>query len=51
MEEEALGLVKALYPSVGECQGKEMVMGRLLSRGRGDTIGRGGFRRENQERG
>ena len=46
---EALGPVKALCPSVGECQGQEAGVGGLVSRRRGDGIG--GFRRINQERG
>jgi hypothetical protein len=41
---EALGPVKALCPSVGECQGQEAGVGGLVSRGRG-------FQRGNQERG
>jgi hypothetical protein len=32
---EALGPVKALCPSVGECQGQEAGVGGLVSRGRG----------------
>ena len=36
---EALGLVKILCPSIGECQGWERGVGRLESRGR-----RGGYR-------
>jgi hypothetical protein len=31
---EALGPVKALSPSVGECQGQEVGVGGLVSRGR-----------------
>ena len=46
---EALGPVKVLCPSVGECQGQEAGVGRLVSRGRGEGIG--GVRRGNQERG
>jgi hypothetical protein len=52
---EARGPVKALCPRVGECQGKEAGMGRLMvehshrSKGREDGIG--GFWRENWERG
>jgi hypothetical protein len=46
---KALGPVKVLCPSVGECQGQEAGVGRLVSRGRGEGIG--GFRRGNQERG
>jgi hypothetical protein len=32
---EALGLVKVLFPSIGECQGQEAGVGALVSRGRG----------------
>jgi hypothetical protein len=32
---EALGSVKVLCPSIGECQDKEEVVGGLVSRGRG----------------
>ena len=46
---EALGPVNALSPSVGECQGQEMGVGGLVSRGSGEGIG--GFWRGNQERG
>jgi hypothetical protein len=35
MGEEALGLVKIICPSTGECQGQEMGVGGLGSRGRG----------------
>jgi hypothetical protein len=35
MVEEALGLVKALCSSVGECQGQEAGVGGWVSRGRG----------------
>jgi hypothetical protein len=45
---EAFGPGKALYPSVGECQGKEAGVGGLVSRGRGDWIG--GFQRETRKR-
>ena len=45
----ALGPVKAVFPSVGECQDQEVGVGGLVSRGRGDRIG--GFQRGNQERG
>ena len=38
---EAFGLVKALCPSVRECQDQEEGMGGLVSRGKGD--GMGGF--------
>jgi hypothetical protein len=46
---ETFGPVKVLCPSIGECQGQEVSVGRLVSRGRMEGIG--GFRRENQERG
>jgi hypothetical protein len=36
---EALGLAKILCPSIGECQGQEVVVGELGSRGRGERIG------------
>jgi hypothetical protein len=36
---EALGPVKVLCPSIGECQGQEEGMGGLGSRGRGRRIG------------
>jgi hypothetical protein len=45
---EALGTVKALCPSVGECQGQEAEAGGLVSRGR--VKGAGNFRRGKQER-
>jgi hypothetical protein len=32
---EALGPVKVLCPSIGECQGQEVGVGGLASRGRG----------------
>ena len=32
---EALGLVKVLCPSIGECQGQEAGVGGLVSRGGG----------------
>ena len=32
---EALGLAKILCPSIGECQGQEVGVGGLVSRGRG----------------
>ena len=35
MRGEALGLVKALCPSVGECQDREAGVGGLVIRGRG----------------
>jgi hypothetical protein len=37
--EEALGPVKVLCPSIGECQGQERGVGGLGSRGRGEKIG------------
>ena len=40
MREEALGPVKALSPSVGECQDQEVGVGGLVSRGSGEGIGR-----------
>ena len=49
MRGEAVGLVKAQWPSVGECQDREVGVGGLVSRGRGYGIG--GFRRGNEERG
>jgi hypothetical protein len=44
---EALGPVKALCPSVGECQDREAGVGGLVNRG--DGIG--GFRKGNKKRG
>jgi hypothetical protein len=48
---EALGPVKVLCPSIGDCQGQEAGVGGLVIRGRGgrhrELFGRGG----NQERG
>ena len=38
MRREVLGLVKALFPSVGECEDREAGVGRLVSRKRGDWI-------------
>jgi hypothetical protein len=49
MGRESLGPVKALCPSVGECQIQEAGVGGLVSRGSGEGIG--GFQRGNQERG
>jgi hypothetical protein len=46
---EALGSVKVLCPSVGECQGQEAEVDGLLSRGRGKVIG--SFWRRTQEQG
>jgi hypothetical protein len=45
---EALGPVKVLNPSIGECQGQEAGVGGLVSRGWGWGIGE--FQRRNQER-
>jgi hypothetical protein len=39
MRGEALGLVKARFPSVGECQDRETGVGGLVSRVRRDGIG------------
>jgi hypothetical protein len=38
MEGEALGPMKVLYPSIGECLGQEAGMGGLENRGRGERI-------------
>ena len=46
---EDLGPVKALCPNVGECQGQEAGVGRLVSRGSRGGIG--SFWRGNQDRG
>ena len=51
MGAEAIGPVKALYSSIGECQVQEVVLGGLESRGRREGKREGGFLRENQERG
>jgi hypothetical protein len=40
MRGEAFGLVKALCPSVGECQVREAGVGGIVSSGRADGIGR-----------
>jgi hypothetical protein len=48
MRREALGPEKVRCPSVGECQDREMGVGRLMSRGRGNGIG--GIGRRNKER-
>ena len=47
---DALGPVKVLRPSVGECQGQEAGVGVLVSRGKGERIRGGGFRRETRRR-
>jgi hypothetical protein len=44
---EDLGPVKALCPSVGECQGQEAEVGGLVRRGRGEVIGEGCLQRRN----
>ena len=36
---EALGPVKVLCPRIGECQGQEVGVGGLVSRGSGEGIG------------
>jgi hypothetical protein len=51
MGEEALGTVKVLCPRVGGCQGQEVRVGVIVSRGREEAIGEGGFQRGNQEQG
>ena len=49
MKGEALGFVKALCPSAGECLDREAGVDELVISGRGDGIG--GFQRQNEERG
>ena len=49
MRGEALGPMKAGCTSVGECQGREAGVSRLVIRGMGG--GDGAFQRGNQERG
>jgi hypothetical protein len=39
MRGEALGLVKAQCPSIGECQDREAEVGMLVSMGTRDRIG------------
>jgi hypothetical protein len=46
---EALGPVKVLCPNIGECQGQEVGVSGLLSRGSGEEIG--GFGGGIRERG
>jgi hypothetical protein len=41
MRGEALGLVKAQCPSVGECQDREAGVGGLVSRGGGRGVSEG----------
>ena len=38
MGEEALGPVKVICPSIGDCQGQEVGVGGLVSSGRGKGI-------------
>ena len=47
---ESLGPVKVLCPIIGECQGQEAGVGVLVSRGKGERIRGGGFRRETRRR-
>jgi hypothetical protein len=42
---EALGPVKVLCPNIGECQGQEVGLGGLVSRGRRKGIFRGETRK------
>ena len=42
---EALGPMKVLCPSIGDCQGLNLGLGELVSRERGEGIG--GFQRGN----
>ena len=46
---KALGLVKGQYPSVGECQDREVGVGGLVSKGMGKGIG--GFSEGKWEKG
>ena len=46
---EAIGPVKVLWPSMGECQGQEAGVGGLVRRGREERIG--GFYRGDQGKG
>jgi hypothetical protein len=41
--------VKALCPSVGECQGQDVGVGGLGTRGRGEEEGEGVFGRETRK--
>jgi hypothetical protein len=47
---EALGPVKALCPSLGECQGQEVGVGGWVEE-QGEGVGIGGFWKRSQERG
>jgi hypothetical protein len=49
MRGEALGLMKAQYPSVGECQDREAGVGGLVSQWEGKELV--GFLWGNEERG
>jgi hypothetical protein len=51
MSGEALGPVKFLCPSIVECQGQEVGVGGLVSRGRKKGKRIEGFQRGNQEKG
>jgi hypothetical protein len=46
---ESLGHVKALCPSVGECQGQEVGVDGLVSKGRKEGIRGWEFRRETRK--
>jgi hypothetical protein len=48
---EAIGPVKAQFPNVGECQGQEVGVSRVVSRGRGEGVEGRHFWRGNQEKG
>jgi hypothetical protein len=48
---EVLGPVKVVCPSVWKCQGQEVGVGGLVSKGRREGIGGVGFQRSNQVRG
>jgi hypothetical protein len=47
----ALGPMMVLCPSVGECQGQEVGVGGLVSRGRGEGVGVGYFLEEKPGKG
>ena len=49
MRGEALGLVKAQCSSVGECQDKEVEVGWLVNRRKGERVG--DFQRGKKDRG
>ena len=46
---EGFGPVKALCPSIGECQGQEVQMGGFVSSGLGKGEGEEVFRRETRK--